>query len=198
MRAEPENMHKVKASGVGLMAGKGSKRKRVSKDPAFEEGEPKYEVEVILDHRIVQKGVHYLVKWKGQPKESNTWEPEEKFANCKQMLRNYHKKCKVPVSGSASIGSSMYKAVKKFQRSLGYPTKEIMENMQTFSGRGGLADKLPNQNDLDKEILQLFKLPKGRRDPMAVQKIKDDLIMIREFHFKRQEQMKNSRRLKMK
>ena len=61
MRAEPENMHKVKANGVGLIAGKGSKRKRVSE----EEGEPEYEVERIIDHCIVQKHVHYLVKLHG-------------------------------------------------------------------------------------------------------------------------------------
>ena len=106
VRAEPENMHKGKANGVGFMAGKGSKRKRVSEDPAFEEGEPEYKVERIIDQRRVQNGVHYLVKRRGWPEESNAWEPEENVAKCKQILRNYHKKCKVLVSGSASIGSS--------------------------------------------------------------------------------------------
>ena len=54
-------MHKVKANDVGLIAGKGSKRKRVSE----EEGEPEYEVERIIDHCIVQNHVHYLVKLHG-------------------------------------------------------------------------------------------------------------------------------------
>ena len=190
VRAEPENMHKVKAKDVGLMAGKGSKRKRVSEDPAFEEGEPEYEVERIVDHRIVRTGVHYLVKWTGWPEESNTWEPEKNLANCKQMLRNYLKKCKVLVSGSASIGSPTYKEVEKFKKSLGYPTKEMMENiMQTFSERGSLVYTVPTENDIDNKILQFLELPKGRWDPMAVQNIKDDLV-IREFHFKRQEQLK--------
>ena len=186
MRAEPENMHKVKANDVGLIAGKGSKRKRVSE----EEGEPEYEVERIIDHHIVQNHVHYLVKRRGWPEESNKWEPEKHLCNSKQILRNYHKKCKVLVSGSASIESPTYKAVQKFKESLGYPTKEMMENiMQTFSGSSGLVYTVPRENDIDNKILQLLELPKGRRDPMAVQNIKDDLVIC-EFHFKRQEQLK--------
>ena len=174
------------------MAGRGSKRKRVSEDPACKECEPEYEVERIVDQRIVQNGVLYLVKWRGWPKESNTWEPEENVANYKQILQNYHKKCKVLVSGSASIGSPTYRAVEKFKKSLGYPTKEMMENiMQTFSGRGGLVYTVPTENDIDNKILQLLELPEGRWDPMAVQNIKDDLV-IREFHFKWQEQLKKT------
>jgi hypothetical protein len=119
------------------------------------------------------------------------------LANCKQILRNYHKKCKVLVSGSASIGSPTYKAVKKFKKCLGYPTKEKMENiMQTFSGRGGLVYTVPRENDIDK-IVQLLELPKGRWDPKAVQNIKDDPV-IRKFHFKRPEQLKKLQASEMK
>ena len=37
------------------------------------------------------------------------------------------------------------------------------------------------EKDIDNKILQLLELPKGRRDPMTVQNIKDDRV-IREFH----------------
>ena len=188
--AKPKNMHKVKANGVGLMAGKGSKRKRVSEDPAFTEGEQEYEVEKIVDHRIVQSGaVHYLVKWRDWPKESNTWEPKENLTNCEQMLRNYHKKFKVHRSGSASIGSLTYEDLEKFKRSLGHPTKDVLESMmQTFSRKGCLNYTVPTENDIDNKILRMLELPKDRWDPMSVQEIKNDLV-IREFHFKRQEQL---------
>ena len=86
------------------------------------------------------------------------------------------------ISDSASIGPSTYEAVEKFRKSLGYPTKEIMENiMQTFSGRGSLVCTVSKEKDIDNKILQLLELPKGRRDPMTVQNIKDDRV-IREFH----------------
>jgi hypothetical protein len=50
-----------------------------------------------------------------------------------------------------------------------------------------LVYKVSTENDIDK-ILQLLELPKSRRDPMAVRNIKGGLV-IREFHFKRQEQL---------
>jgi hypothetical protein len=91
-------MNKAKCNGVRLIAGKGCKRKRVSEELSFKKSEPEYEVQRIVVHRILENDVHYLVKWRGLHKESNTWEPEQNLANCKQILRNYLKKCKVLVS----------------------------------------------------------------------------------------------------
>jgi histone-lysine N-methyltransferase SUV39H len=197
VRAEPKTMRKVKANGVGLSAGEGRKKKRVSVDSEVEESEPEYEVERILDHRKGQNGVHYLVKWKGWPKESNTWEPEENLTNCTQVLRNYREKFKVRRVGSASIGSPTPEDVENFKKSLGHPTKGMLESiMQTFSGSGCLEYTVPKENDIDNKILQLLKLPENRRDPMSVQKIRDEL-MIREFHFKRQEQLASLRVFEM-
>lgn len=191
VKAEPENVHKVKANSVGMKAGKGSKRRRVSENPAFKEGEQEYEVERIVDHRIVQNGgFHYLVKWRDWPKQYNTWEPEENLTNCKEMLRNYHKKLKVHRSGSASIGSPTHEVVEKFKRSLGHPTKKNLESlMRTFAAKGCRDFPVPTEKVIDKKILQLLELPKERRDPLSVQEIKDD-ILKREFHFKRQEQLR--------
>jgi histone-lysine N-methyltransferase SUV39H len=191
VRVQPKTARKVKANGVGLSAGEGRKKRRVSVDSDFEEGEPEYEVERILDHCEVQNGLHYLVKWKGWSKESNTWEPEENLTNCKQMLRDYCKKFKVRRVGTASIGSPTCKDVENFKESLGRPTKGMLESMmQTFSGRGCLEYKVPKVKDIDNKILQLLKLPKERQDPVSLQKIRDEL-MIQEFYTARQEQLIN-------
>jgi len=191
VREEPENVHKVKVNSVGLMAGKGSKRRRVSENPAFEAGEQEYEVERIVDHLVVKNGgSHYLVKWRGWSKENNTWEPEENLSNCKDMLRNYHKKLKLCRSGSASKGSPTYEDVKKFRKSLGHPTKENLESlMQTYAAKGCRKFPVPTEKDIDSKIFRLLELPKDRWDPMSVQEIKDD-ILKREFNFKRQEQLR--------
>jgi len=194
MRAEPENVHEVEANSVGLMAGNGSEKRRYSENPAFEEGEQEYEVERIVDHRMVPNGAfHYLVKWRNWPKESNTWEPAENLTNCNEMLRNYHKKLKVHKSDSASIGSPTYEDVEKFKRSLGHPTKENVESlMRTYAAKGCRKYPVPTEREIDNKILQLLELPKEKRDPMSVQEIKDDLLK-REFHFKRQEQLRKLR-----
>ena len=191
VKAEPENVHKVKTSSVGLKAGKGSKRRRVAENPAFEEGEQEYEVERIVDHRIVQNGVyHYFVKWRGWPKECNTWEPEENLTNCREMLKNYLKNIKVHKSGSASIGTPTYEDVETFKRNLGHPTKDKLESlMQMYAAKGCRKFPVPTEKDIDKKIRQLLELPEERRDPLSVQEIKDDLLK-REFHFKREEQLR--------
>jgi histone-lysine N-methyltransferase SUV39H len=191
VRTEPEKVHKVNANSVGLMAGKGGKRKRVAEDRALEGDEPEYEVERIVDHRKVQNGrIHYLVKWKDWPKESNTWEPEENLTNCKQMLINYNKKFKLSRLGSASIGSPMYEDVEKFKSSLGCPTKQKLESlMLTYSRRGCLDFPVPKENDIDSKILRLLELPEDRRDPRLIEEVRNDLLK-REFHFKRQEQLR--------
>jgi histone-lysine N-methyltransferase SUV39H len=191
VRAEPENVHKVKTSSVGLKTGKGCKRRRVAENPAFEEGEQEYEVERILDHRIVQNGVfNYLVKWRGWSREYNTWEPEENLTNCEEMLRNYLKKMKVHTSGSASVGTPTYEDVETFKRSLGHPTKENLESlMQMYAAKGCRKFSVPTEKAIDKKIRQLLELPEERRNPLSVQEIKDDLLK-REFHFKREEQLR--------
>ncbi|KAJ2509491.1 Chromobox protein 1, partial [Coemansia sp. RSA 2049] len=42
-----------------------------------EEEEESYEVEEILDERVVYGRLYYFLKWKGYGEDQNTWEPEE-------------------------------------------------------------------------------------------------------------------------
>jgi hypothetical protein len=51
-------------------------------------GEGEYEVEDIQASRIIEGTRKYLVKWKGYPVSSNTWEEETNFlgSTAKKML----------------------------------------------------------------------------------------------------------------
>jgi transposase InsO family protein len=59
-----------------------------------------FEVERILERRLgpplknsnIDGPEEYLVKWKGYPNSENTWEPKNNLSNCKQLLRQFHKK----------------------------------------------------------------------------------------------------------
>lgn len=199
---KPKNIRKVKANSVEcsleLSAGKGRKKQRVSVESECEEGEPVYEVERILDHRKDKNGeILYLVKWKGWPTENSTWEPEENLTNCKQILKNYHAKFKRQRVEPTSHGLPTSEDVENFKKSLGQPTKGMLESlMKTFSGRGFLKYTVPKEKDIDKKIVELLKLPYDKRKPILVQKIKDAL-MVREFHFRRLEQLANLRVFEM-
>ena len=76
--------------------GKHGKRKAVAQrtpTPASDgEGEDaEYEVEKIVDKRIQNGQVEYLLKWKGYPNEDNTWEPKDSL-QCEELINDYEER----------------------------------------------------------------------------------------------------------
>jgi hypothetical protein len=48
-----------------------------------------YEVETILDKRILRKKPQYLIKWLGYPLHDATWEPLEHLNNAKDKIKEF-------------------------------------------------------------------------------------------------------------
>jgi len=62
----------------------------------LDEEEAEYEVERILDHKDVNGGVEYLVKWKNWDREEdNTWEPSTNLVGSEDIIEKYEKKLKL-------------------------------------------------------------------------------------------------------
>ena len=57
-----------------------------------ETNEEEYEVEEILDEKIIRNQPHYLVKWLGYPLHDATWEPLENLKNCQKKLNEFKEK----------------------------------------------------------------------------------------------------------
>jgi transposase InsO family protein len=60
-----------------------------------EQGQPVYEVEAIVGHRL-SSGVkpvvsHYLVRWRGWPPEHDTYEPIDAVVGCRKLIDEYRK-----------------------------------------------------------------------------------------------------------
>jgi hypothetical protein len=58
--------------------------------PVEVEGQQEYEVEEILDSKIVRNKLRYLVSWVGYAPNDRTWEPAEHLANSPEAVERYH------------------------------------------------------------------------------------------------------------
>ena len=52
-------------------------------------GLEEYEVDMILDKRIIHRKTQYLIKWTGYPLHDATWEPVENLANALEKLKEF-------------------------------------------------------------------------------------------------------------
>ena len=51
-----------------------------------------YEIEVILDERVLRRKREFLVHWKGYSElYDNTWEPEVSFNNARDIMKRWRK-----------------------------------------------------------------------------------------------------------
>lgn len=79
------------------------KKTKVEEPPAVVEDEEEYEVEQVVDKRLVRGKTQYLIKWKGFSKEDNTWEPQDNL-DCPDLISEFESKKKSKESTSTSKG----------------------------------------------------------------------------------------------
>jgi len=66
------------------------RRQLVPEPPEIVEGEACYEVEEILDSKIVGKKLLYYMDWKGYRPEGRTWDPAENLTHTNDAIATYH------------------------------------------------------------------------------------------------------------
>ncbi|CAM6088093.1 unnamed protein product [Calypogeia fissa] len=79
-----------------------SNRHPVPPLPEMVDDHIEYEVDRILQKRIIQRGrkmiVEYLVLWKGFPLHEATWEPIGNLTNCASILQEFKNLCNEDVA----------------------------------------------------------------------------------------------------
>lgn len=68
--------------------GDASRMKTRSHEECGKKDKNEFEVDKILDDKLIDKTKHYLVRWKGFNKEHDSWEPKRNL-NCEKKLRTY-------------------------------------------------------------------------------------------------------------
>ncbi len=56
------------------------------------ESETKYEVENILEKRMISEEIHYLIKWKEYDALKSIWKLKNNLFNCTRMLQQFKKR----------------------------------------------------------------------------------------------------------
>jgi len=81
----------VNVSRVRLYTSQVKGQKKVPPKPVIIEGEEEFEVEKIINKRIVQGKEKFLVRWKGYIAEADTWESRENLENAKELVEEFER-----------------------------------------------------------------------------------------------------------
>lgn len=111
--------------------------------------ENNYVVEAIVDKRLYNGEVQYLLKWKGFPPEDNTWEPSANL-NCPSLLEEFELN---HPNGSAHRRSlptvNTDEPLVKIQKKEKKPKRVISDDLE--------PEKILGASDNSGEIMFLFK-----------------------------------------
>jgi len=67
-------------------------RTPIQPPPITIEGVEELEVEEVINSRLKNRQLQYLVKWKGTKDMENSWEPQKNLANAPDSIREFHNK----------------------------------------------------------------------------------------------------------
>ena len=81
----------VNVSKVQLYKLQVERQKKIPPKLVIIEGEEEFEVEKILNKRVVQGKEKFLVRWKGYMAEGDTWESRENLGNAKELVEEFER-----------------------------------------------------------------------------------------------------------
>ena len=81
----------VNVSQVQLYRPQVEGQKKTLPKPVIIEGEKEFEIEKILNKRIVRGKKKFLVQWKGYIAEGDTWKSRENLKNMKELVEEFER-----------------------------------------------------------------------------------------------------------
>ena len=133
--------------------GQGAGNAEVNSNSSMAPSNPEYEVELILDKRMVEGVAEYLVMWRGWP--DGTWEPVENLKGSERLVKKFEKLQK-SANGQMTNGSTGEKRgrdrsedrkrVKKFRE-----TSEESETSENGSTKSKESESSGNESTESKE-----------------------------------------------
>ena len=81
----------VNISRVWLYKSQVEGQKKIPPKPVIIEGEKEFEMEKILNKRMIRGKKKFLVRWKGYMAEEDTWENRENLENAKGLVEEFER-----------------------------------------------------------------------------------------------------------
>ena len=81
----------VNISRVQLYKPQVEGQKKTPPKPVIIEGEEEFEIEKILNKRMIRGKKKFLVRWKGYTVEEDTWENRENLENAKELVKEFER-----------------------------------------------------------------------------------------------------------
>jgi len=81
----------VNISRVQLYKPQVEGQKKTPPKPVIIEGEEEFEIEKILNKRMIRGKEKFLVRWKGYTVEEDTWENRENLENAKELVKEFER-----------------------------------------------------------------------------------------------------------
>jgi len=127
--------------------------------------EDEYIVDAIVDKRIRNNKVEYLLKWKGYDELNNTWEPK-KHIHCEELIRDFEQKqkdkikkkgiegvCEHSLSNSTVTSCASSEAgPSKEGKITSFPQKMVTVEKTDDSNKSDLTENNSNVNDNEKNV----------------------------------------------
>jgi len=126
-------------------------------DGSGSEGET-YEVEKILDKRMVKGKAQYFIKWKGfDAEEENTWEPVENL-DCEDKIKDYNKNAEAKKEKAGKGGEKRKsEATRKEEPKEKKKTKDKDDNKPRGFARSLAAERIIGATNDPGELFFLIK-----------------------------------------
>ena len=135
-----------------------------------------YEVEKIMDRRIVKGKKEYLIKWKGYPENQSTWEPNSHLTYIQELVKKFNEEYNNKGNDNNKIKSNNKKKEKKetiiIEENIKNKEKEKEDEKEKEKNKGKEEKEKEKEKEKGKEKGKINKLI-GRKRKMSEKEIKE-------------------------